>query len=388
MLRDLRQLPRAVWVLLFGTFVNRFGSFVMVFLALYLTRRGFSAAQAGIAVAAYGGGHFMASLIGGHLADRVGRRNTIAVSMFSSAIAMLVLSQVSSYAAIVVMTFLAGTAAEMYRPAAFALVGDLVKPEQRILSFAMYRLSVNLGMAAGPATAGFLADRSFLYVFLGDAATSVAYGLIALAALPHGLRALTSSERAGAAVRTAMRDRAFVMFLLATVLMTVVDFQSMSTLPLFVRSLGHSNALFGMLISLNGLLVICIELPMTLVLRRLNVIDGIAFGYLLVGIGFAVNAGRTVPALAASVIIWTLGEIFSAPLGSTYVTALAPEQYRGRYMGMWAMSWAVGMIVGPTLGTLLYERSALAVWIASGVVGTLSAAIIVRERFRPTATSR
>ncbi|PYQ28668.1 MAG: hypothetical protein DMF56_15660 [Acidobacteria bacterium] len=38
---NLRALPRPVWILFGGTFINRFGTFVMPFLAIYLTRRGY-----------------------------------------------------------------------------------------------------------------------------------------------------------------------------------------------------------------------------------------------------------------------------------------------------------------------------------------------------------
>src|ERR1700750_731021 len=82
---DVRGLPRAAWVIYAGTFVNRFGSFVLTFLVLVLTRRGFSPAQAGLAAAAYGVGSLGAGIVGGQLADRIGRRGTIVLSMFSSA---------------------------------------------------------------------------------------------------------------------------------------------------------------------------------------------------------------------------------------------------------------------------------------------------------------
>ncbi|MEZ5301588.1 MAG: hypothetical protein R3F11_13200 [Verrucomicrobiales bacterium] len=36
LLRDLRELPREFWVLFTGTFINRFGTFVMPFLAIFL----------------------------------------------------------------------------------------------------------------------------------------------------------------------------------------------------------------------------------------------------------------------------------------------------------------------------------------------------------------
>src|SRR5205814_10621101 len=107
-------------------------------------------------------------------------------------------------------------AAELYRPASHALLTDLTQPEQRVFAFAIYRFAVNLGVAAGPAMAGFLVEHSFFYLFAGDALTSLAYGIIAAVALPHGLRTYQKGERAGEALRMAMRDTAFMTFLLAT----------------------------------------------------------------------------------------------------------------------------------------------------------------------------
>src|SRR4051794_9291374 len=96
MVTRLRAFPRPVWILFFGTFLNKFGTFVIPFLALYLTRQGFTVAQAGLAVSAYGIGNLLASAWGGHLADTLGRRNTIVFSMFSAAAAMMLLSQAHS----------------------------------------------------------------------------------------------------------------------------------------------------------------------------------------------------------------------------------------------------------------------------------------------------
>src|SRR5437899_3491647 len=111
--QNLRALPAPAWILFGGTFVNRFGSFVMPFLILYLTRSGYSIAQAGLGVGAYGVGHIIASALGGHLADRIGRRHTIVLSMFASAAAMLALSQARTFPSILILTCLAGTAAEL-----------------------------------------------------------------------------------------------------------------------------------------------------------------------------------------------------------------------------------------------------------------------------------
>jgi MFS family permease len=327
-------------------------------------------------MAAYGSGHLIASLAGGHLADRVGRRNTIAISMFCSAAAMMALSQARVYGAIVTLAAVAGFAAELYRPAASALIGDLVTPEQRVTAFAMYRFAINLGWAAGPATAGFLADRSFLFLFVGDAVSSVGYGLIALAFLPHGFRPPRVDERFGEVFRVALRDRRFMLFLAATTIVTAVDFQTGSTFPLWVKRCGHSGSTYGMLLSINGVLIIALELMITSWTQHHPPQRMISLGYFLSGIGVALTGlAHSIPALAATVFVWTLGEMIASPATGAYVTGIAPEQYRGRYNGMWVFAWALALIIGPSVGTFVFQRSPNALWIGCAVLACVSAVL-------------
>src|SRR5262245_35177092 len=210
LLRTLRSFPRPVWILFFGTFLNKFVTFVMPVLTLYLTRRGVSRREAAITLGAYGAGHLVASLLGGYLADTMGRRKTIVLSMFSAAATMLLLSQAASFKALVGLTFLAGLAGELYRPDSSALLADVVPAGQRVAAFAGYRLALNAGFAFGPAAAGFLSKYSYLYLFVGDALTSALYGLVAWFALPHGVRAKLEESRWGEALRTMAVDRRFL----------------------------------------------------------------------------------------------------------------------------------------------------------------------------------
>src|ERR1700744_872633 len=128
--QSLGALPQAAWILFAGTFLNKFGAFVLPFLTIYLTKRGFSLPATGLAVGAYGAGNLAASILGGFLADKIGRRNTIALSMFSGAAAMLALSQARSLPALICLTWLAGLTGEIYRPASSALLADLVPAGQ------------------------------------------------------------------------------------------------------------------------------------------------------------------------------------------------------------------------------------------------------------------
>src|ERR1041385_2427944 len=155
LLATLKALPRPAWILFFGTFLNKFGTFVLPFLTIYMTRQGYSLGEAGLAVGAYGLGTLLASALGGHLADTIGRRKTIVWSMFSAAVTMLLLSQARGLPAIIVLTAIAGLAGELYRPAASALLADLVPAGRRVTAFSAYRMAFNAGWGFGPAKGGF-----------------------------------------------------------------------------------------------------------------------------------------------------------------------------------------------------------------------------------------
>lgn len=371
------RLPRVIWLLLLGVFVNRFGSFVTVFLVLYLTHIGYTPVQAGIAVSAYGIGSLGAATGGGQLADRLGRKYTIVLSMFSSGAAMLALSQARALWLIVILTGLAGLTTEMYRPAVSALLTDLVPAERRVTAFALYRLAVNLGFAAGPVIAGFLASHSFFLLFVGDACTSLFFGVVSLLFLPHGARSQREQEAPGEFRRTMLADRAFLLFLLAYLAFTFIYFQNQTTFALQVQSFGYSPAVYGTLISVNGLVIILLELPLSTVTRRLPTRPTIAVGMLLSAIGFALTSiAITIPLLALTVTIWTLGEIVESPVAAAYVANLAPAHLRGRYQGTYSLIWSIGLITAPLLGTTIFTWNHQALWLACGALGLFGALLV------------
>jgi MFS family permease len=353
---------REVWILFAGTMINRFGSFVLVFLILYLTRQGFSPAQAGVAVAAYGVGGIGASLAGGHLADRLGRRRTIALSMFSAAVVILALGQARSLASITIWTALMGLTAELYRPASSALLADLTRAGDRVTAYAGYRLAVNFGAMVGPAVGGFLAESSFSWLFIGDAVTCAAFGLIALVALPEGRRIATHEEHAQPR-RSIFADRAFVMMLIASTAIAFVYAQSHSGFALEIAGRGWSSAVYGGLIALNAFIVLLLELPISAWTRHRAPRPTIALGMALLGVGFGLVQWLPSAAwLTVAVLVWTLGEIVSAPVAAAYVSDIAPDHMRGRYQGAWTLTWGLGFVIGPSLGGRLFAWGPAALW--------------------------
>jgi MFS family permease len=191
-----------------------------------------------------------------------------------------------------------------------------------------------------------------------------------------GLRARAGDggvEEGGAALRHALADRAFMYFLGATLCMTWIEFQLHSTLPLHIASLGFSAKTYGSLISINGVMIVLFELALTSWTQRFPPQPLIALGYGLTAIGFALTGlAAGIPMLAATVVIWTMGEMVYAPVTGAFVTGLAPERFRGRYMGLFHSTWSLGMLLGPVMGTWLYERGPNYLWGVCLLIGTAS----------------
>jgi MFS family permease len=386
---DLHALPRPAWVLFGGTFINRFGSFVLAFLVFYLTSRGYSAAAAGLALSAYGIGSMAAALAGGHLADTIGRRNSIALSMFSSAATMLALSQATGIGLIIALTAVAGFTAELYRPASSALVADLTPKGRRITGFAMYRLAVNAGVAAGPAVAGFLAQRSFLWLFVGDAVTSIVYGFAAYFALPADRGKIHRREVTRSAAVRMVGDVRLVRVLVATLALAFVEHQAYATFPLHLQRSGFTPVIYGSLMSLNGLLVVLLELSVTTVTRRLPALIALAAGLVLTGFGFgAIGVAHTAFAFALTVVIWTFGEMVYSPVGSAYIADIAPLDLRARYQAAYTFTFSLGLMLAPIGGTLLYSVSPAVLWFMCLVLSLCAAGLMTGAWIGERGTTR
>ncbi|HET6361603.1 MAG TPA: MFS transporter [Gemmatimonadota bacterium] len=375
---EIRALPRGAWILYAETLVNRLGTFVLVFLVLWLTRIGWSPGMAGLAVSVYGLGGLFASLVGGWLADRFGRRRTIALSMFSSAAVLLTLPHMRGTWEVLTLAGLAGLTSELYRPAANGLLTDLIPAGRRVPGFAIYRLAVNLGHAVGPAIGGFVAERSFVWVFTADAATSVVAGIVALTLLPEGRRSRREEDPAGGFRGALASDRSFLLFLVATTLVTLIAFQSTASFPLQMRASGLTSAHYGLLMSLNGLLVVLFELPLVGITRRLRPRPVMAVGIVLTGLGFGLVAWADTFALfALTVFVWTAGEIVFTPVAAAYVGDVAPATLRGRYYGAWLLTHSVGVILGPGLGTAIYAASPAGLWAGCAALGLVGALLVL-----------
>jgi MFS family permease len=365
----MRGLPSAVWVLVAGTLITRAGSFAVPFLTIYLhNERGLSLRYAGVAMACYGAGGMIASLSGGTLADKLGRKPVVVGSPLLGGAALVALMFTQHPYAVVAVAFLAGIVSEAGRPAVSAMLTDLTPLARRIDAFALFRLVVNLGFAVGTGVGGLLITHmGFFRLFLADAATSWIYAGVALALLPETRPRLGTEKARGPGFGAVLADPVVRRFWAGSFFMAVVFAQTMVTLPLALSERGFSPAVYGGLVSVNGLIIIASEFWISGRTRWYPPHQVMALGAVVLGGGYALMGmvGRSIPLLLATVVIWTVGEMIGSPTSQAYLSAIAPPDLRGRYAGGLGLAWSLAFSVGPLLGGLALSLGHGALWLGS-----------------------
>jgi MFS family permease len=379
-----RESPLAVKTILAGIFVNRLGGFLNIFMVLYLASRGYSAGQAAAALGVYGAGSVIGVLVGGALADRLGPRNATVISMTGTAALTAALLYLPSYPTLLGAMGLAGLTAQIYRPASATLLSDLTDQSRQVMIFAIYRFGLNFGAMAAPLI-GFglyyVDHERYTLLFLGEALIALAYAVLALITLPardqRSGKELTDAAAASpdatpvspgvakpGGYLAVLRDRRYTLYLTATFLNACVYVQYLSTLPLDIKTSGLPIFWYTFAVSLNGLVVIALELPITRVTQTWPLRAPIMLGTVLVGLGMGVYGLPLGPVvIIIGTLIWTLAEVIGAPATFAYPAIVSPPHLRGRYVGSFQFMFGLGSAVGPVVGGALLSAQGHRVWL-------------------------
>lgn len=355
----------------------------MPFLVLYLTESlGMPARRAGLVLSCYGIGSLVTAPVAGRLADRLGSESLMKLSLFVSGTVLLLFPMAHTLPAVLALTLSWAITSEAFRPASLAAIAHAVGPRQRRAAFALLRLAINLGMSIGPVVGGFLVRVSYPAVFRVNGTMSILAGVLLVGwsvrgAAPHGV----VPEESPRATRSVVFDPRLLFFLLALLPSAMVFFQLTGTLPLYaVRSLGLPESSFGFLLAVNTVLILLVEVPLNQATASWSHRRALALGAFLTGLGFgALVLAHDFLSAAATVVVWTFGEMILFPASSAYVADLAPAERRGTYMGLYQMTFSLALTVGSSLGPWTLDRYGAGVlWSGAFACGILSAILLSR----------
>lgn len=367
-------LPKPIWLLSFVMLINRSGSMVLTFASLYVhTELGYSQEWAALLVVAWGIGSSLGNLLGGYLTDRFGPIPVQVGSLWGSAVAYGVLSQMTSYWSFGIMLGIASMISDIFRPANGVSLTSYAASEHHGRAFALNRLAINLGLTVGPALGGFLASFSYQWIFWIDAVTSLMAGLMMFIWFSPISKPFVRAARVGEGESKASpwRDLPYLKFLGLTFLTYTIFFQLLSTYTLFLKDdYGLGEMSIGLLLAMNTLIVVAVEMVLVHQLRHWNKIPLIAWGSFLMVEGFGMLAlGHGVTFALVSILVWTVGEMLAMPQGLAFAAAYGPPSARARYLAAYSTCVALAFVSAPLLGAWCYSQNHYLIWQISLPVG-------------------
>lgn len=379
-----KEYPNAFKVLVFSTFIDRLGFFLMFpFFALYVTARfNVGMTQVGFLFAIFSAGSIIGGIIGGALADKYGRRAMVLVGLIASGVSSIFMGLVEDLNIFYILAAFMGLMGNFGGPARQAMVADLLPKEKQAEGFGILRVAVNLSAAVGPIFGGIIATQSYLFLFIADAVSSIITAIIVFFVIPETKPEKKEGEVEETVVKSVigykevLKDWRYMLFLSVSAITVIVYMQMNATLSVFLRDVhGFPTLYFGFLLSMNAVMVVVFQFWIIKKISKYSSMKVMAIGTLFYMVGFGMYGFVSESYLFfIAMAIITIGEMIEMPTGQTAAASFTPEDKRGRYMAVFGFHWAVPNLFGVLIAGLIMDNIGPNwVWYVAGILSLFAA---------------
>ncbi|MCP4763668.1 MAG: MFS transporter, partial [archaeon] len=324
------------------------GFMLFPFFSLYLSKRfEVGMVEVGFLFTFFSLGAIFGGTFGGLLTDKYGRKSTMLLGLIASGLGSIAMAFAETLIIFYILAIISGLLGMVGDPARSAMVADLLPPEKQADGFGVLRIAINLSAAIGPAIGGIVAGYGFNYIFFADAASSLITAVIVIVVIKETKPKILEKTKSESIWKTfegyksVLKDRIFMFFLLINIFLSLAYLQLYSTLSVFlIDNHEFSEQNYGLLISLNALIVVLFQFPLTRKISRNKPFVMMGVGAIFYAIGFGMIGFVSSHYLFfVAIIIITIGEMIIAPFGRSLVAKFASEDKRGRYMAVFGLSW-------------------------------------------------
>ena len=342
-------------------------------------------------------------ILGGTLADRFGFRRAL----------------MAAYVVMTVGYFLLGSISAPWMQSVRASLGDkwlvlgvllipalgpaIVKPcvagttarasdeNVRSIGFSIYYTLVNVGGTLGPIMAWLVRKQmgwGIENVFRVSALSVFCMFLVTLIffrePVQAGERKVASIAEAFRNLFVVLRNFKFVLFLLIWSCFYVVFWQEFVSFPVYIRSYVNPNANFDLLLSVDAFTVICFQVLVAYLTRKLTAFPTMTLGLAVSSASWLIAAFYpTTLGFVVTLVVLATGEMIQTTRYYEYVSNLAPSGQQGLYMGFAFLPIAIGNIIAGFLGGYLLHyfgdvlHTPARMWWVVTAVGFAGAALMV-----------
>ena len=375
------QYPRQYWLMITGiVLATAGGSMIWPFLLIYASGKlDLPLSTVATLISINAGTGLLASLVAGTLADKVGRKVVMNLSLTVNGLAYFLLMRAETYPQFVGLMIMVGLSNPLYQVGADAMLADMIPSEKRTDAYAINRIANNAAFALGPAIGGFLATRSYDLAFycagIGFLTYSVLLFFLARETLNRPTANVSIPHSQAEGYGRVLQDKNYMAFVAMISLGLIAPTMLWILMPVYAKTnFGIPEALYGWIPTTNALMCVFVQYSVTNITRKQPTLPVLGFGRLIYALGAgSVALMSSFWGFWLSMVILTFGELTLVPTASKYVADLAPADLRGRYMSMHWLGWGLARTLAPIIGGFLNDNIApRAIWLGGLLFGLTS----------------
>jgi MFS family permease len=392
---QINKLEKPMLVLLCGVLLSHLGSVMVVPMLPIMLKieAGLTLPQIGIVLAGIPIAFQFGSILGGILADRVGRRLIIGLGAFISASGLIGFSFFNSFSLLFLMAIITGLGNGLNAPSTKAGIAALASAETRTTAFSMRGIAANIGTGAAGLIIFFLVTGSPKVIFWIAGMIYLLLATISWIFLPKKCGDAPCPPIPTNAYREVFKNKPFVVFGLVSILIWALYAQLALALPLRATAILPEPKNVALIWSINSLIVVSVQGIVTKrIINRIHPLSSLAFGILLIGFGMAsLFFSSSFIHLVISGAVFVFGEMLILPTMDSTISQLSKAELIGLFFALANVVSGLGEAGGKFFGSNLHNVSAslsYLPWSIYGVMGVILFLIVLRlKKWQPLAAS-
>jgi len=385
-LNNFKGFPKEIWILTLITFINRAGTMVIPFLSKYMKESlHFTYNQIGWVMVCFGVGSILGTWLSGKLSDKIGFYKVMVFSLFTSGLVFIFLQFATTFEELCIGILILTSVADMFRPAMLVCLKTFTVKENRARAFALTRAAVNLGFLFGPVLGGLIImQMGYDYIFYVDGATCILAILVFVFFVKEKKISFKLKKHDVSHKKILIRDdHPFMLHLLICMITGILFFQIFTTLPLYHKErFDMSEFDSGLLLSLNGLLILLFELPIVNYVIKKNIDNHkiISIGLILMSASFVLLLLFPFElVLIPMMLLMTFGVMLTFPFANSFAMNRSYEFQEGKYMAAFTMSYSLAHILGAKSGLAIIESKGYEYnWLFMAILGFVGSLLVFK----------
>lgn len=375
-------LKKEIYIICFGRFVTSMGGLVWPMLTLILkSKLGFNAEEVALWFLLFGVFQIPFNYVGGKLTDRYNKRNLILIFDLISVLlycttALLPLTTVSLW-----IYFIGSLFQHMEWPAYDALIAEMTSDGEREKAYSLQYLAANLGVVFAPTLGGLLFKNYLWLSFLICGLAVFSSTVLIFFFIPKNVEAAVNhnsyeNREEGSLLQILKGRKILLLYTLVCCISITLYNQFNYLLPIQMDEIfsDQGAVFFGMLTSVNGLVVISCTPILTQWTLKWTDLDRIILGVFLqiAALCSYYFYYDEIGLYIFSMVVFTLGEVLNTLGAHPYLSKRVPASHRGRIVSLHNICTSTFSSFGNTIvGKIIILYTFREGWIFVFVVGSM-----------------